>query len=275
MYRHVVTIALFLGVLTLPAWSQNADEATCAGTAGPVPKEQQSAACDRLVADTSRRVSRQATAHVLRARLRRLNGDGEGALADYDAAVTLDPDSFDAVLGRGLVKVEAHKDDEALTDLNRALKLNPSTDLVYLLRSGAYLSLHRYSEAIADADHNVHSNEWVPGFLNQRCSTRAIAGIELDKARTACDLVLKMYPNNSDTLINRGLVGLKQQLFQAAWDDYNAAVKITPRSPWAVYGRGIAALRLGRADEGKADLATAQSIRSNIAAAFADEGITP
>ena len=68
---------------------------------------------------------------------------------------------------------------------------------------------------------------------------------------------------------------MKQQRWQAAWNDYNAAVQIDAAKALSIYGRGVAALRLGRTKEGQADLAAAARLNATVATAYAADGITP
>jgi Flp pilus assembly protein TadD len=76
-------------------------------------------------------------------------------------------------------------------------------------------------------------------------------------------------------LNGRGLVGIKQGKFAEAWADYDAALRARPGFAGFLYGRGIAALRLGRTEEGKADLAQATQLDANIARTYAGYGVTP
>lgn len=267
--RAVIT-ATFLTLPVLPAVAQNSDGALCAAKRGTVSIEQQLTACDRSVSDAGQGVQRRANTYVQRASIRRLNKDNSGALADYSAALELDPKNIPALLGRAMTNQEMRNFSAVIPDIDKAQSINSNIDLIYLVRSAAYMKLHRYDEAIADADHGSNTN-----LLGQSCLVRAAAGRELDKARAACDRALRNSPNQPTYLNNRGLVGLKQKLFQAAWVDFNAALKVDAHNSGALYGRGIAALRLGRDTEGQADLATAQGIQSDINETYADFGINP
>jgi hypothetical protein len=60
---------------------------------------------------------------------------------------------------------------------------------------------------------------------------------------------------------------------QSAIADYDAALKIKPNQASSLYGRGIGKLRIGKAAEGKADIAAAKAINSGIADEFASYGI--
>jgi hypothetical protein len=55
--------------------------------------------------------------------------------------------------------------------------------------------------------------------------------------------------------------------------DYEAALKIDPRLPGALYGRGMARLRKGDKKGGETDIAAAKAMRPEIEAIFARYGI--
>ena len=88
-------------------------------------------------------------------------------------------------------------------------------------------------------------------------------------------MALHLQPNVPNILDSRGLVGLRQSRFQDAWNDFDAAVRAGSTNPHTLFGRGIAALRLGRADDGQADIARAAGQDPGVAAIYAGYGISP
>jgi len=130
------------------------------------------------------------------------------------------------------------------------------------------------NEAIALADRASALHPDSPAFANQRCWTRAIAGRELDIALEACNGALSQ-GERAAVLDSRALVYLKTGRFQEAWNDYDTAVGMSPLSPQFLFGRGIAALRLGRESEGRADLTRAGIMEGGIALDYAAKGIVP
>jgi Flp pilus assembly protein TadD len=66
---------------------------------------------------------------------------------------------------------------------------------------------------------------------------------------------------------------LKQEEFDKALADYDAAHQAKPEDASFLYGRGIAALRLGRKAEGNADIAAAMMLDRKISETFSSYGV--
>lgn len=268
-----VLLALLVLSAPLTAWGQSADEIYCSNRNGRLPADQVRTACDRLVADSRQTDMWRAKAHAWRGIAQRRAGALTAALADFDRALALDGDNVDALYGRAQLRYNARDYGAALADLDRLRALEPNFGGFSLLRSNVYLRLKRYPEAIADAD-NIRLAGG-PAILCQRCWTRAVAGVEFDKARLACNQALWLQPEAPAVLDTRGFLSLKEKKFEAAWRDYNAALGVAPRHAHALYGRGLAAIALGREAEGRADLAAATRLAADIAARYREDGIDP
>jgi tetratricopeptide (TPR) repeat protein len=168
-------------------------------------------------------------------------GDVGRAIADFSEAIRSDPTSAESFYDRGLAYEQMRDHDRAILDLGHAINLNP-----------------QYAEA-----------------YNNRCWIRAaFVGTNLDLARRDCDAAIRL-SRSAGHLANRGLVELKQARFQDAWNDFDAAMKLADANManLYVYGRGIAALRLGHNEEGNADIAKANAFDARIAANYETFGI--
>lgn len=216
----------------------------CFDVTGELPADQGIAACTALLGGDL--VSDDVRAAVLNARgsYRNETRDHDGALADFDEAIQLNPELAEAYWGRG----DAH---EGLGDFARAAAET------------------RIAARLAPDN---------PDIQNAFCWHLGLADEDLGAARTACDTALRLRPDDPATLDSRGLTGLRQERYAEAWADYDAAVRHGADHPdlaHFLYGRGIAALRLGRAAEGSADLARARELNDLIADTYARFGIRP
>jgi tetratricopeptide (TPR) repeat protein len=70
-------------------------------------------------------------------------------------------------------------------------------------------------------------------------------------------------------------VYLRLNEYGKAIADYDARLKLNPKSAWSLYGRGIARIRENKTVEGRADVAQAVAIAPNIAEQFKKRGIAP
>lgn len=125
----------------------------------------------------------------------------------------------------------------------------------------------------ADAAGDLYGQDY--SVQNARCWSRAVGDTDLDIARQACTLAIRLAPDEASVYDSRGLVGLRQKRWADAWTDYDEAVLIDPTFASALYGRGLAALGLGEGEAGRQDIADAVELYPEIAAEYASYGLEP
>ena len=115
--------------------------------------------------------------------------------------------------------------------------------------------------------------------LSERCAARALLGQDLPKALDDCSAALKRVDtkavDNAPMFSNRGLVRLRLGNYDKAIADYDAALRLRPGAGEALFGRGIAELRMGKDAEGRRDLAAALVSHPRIDEEFGRYGIVP
>ena len=72
------------------------------------------------------------------------------AIAEYDAAIRLNPQYAPAYNNRGIVYDDLGEFERAIADFDEAIRLAPKGALVYNNRGGVYFKLGQYQRAIQD-----------------------------------------------------------------------------------------------------------------------------
>jgi tetratricopeptide (TPR) repeat protein len=206
------------------------------------------------------------------------------AIADFDRVIQLKPDHVPALVTRAamnLTRLEQTgrgSDGDALADLNKASAAAPKEDDVHFQIGTLYSRAGAFGLAIEQYDLwlDEHPPEGrTPDAHALRCRSRAMLGLELDKALSDCNRAVRARNDAPLFLDSRGLVYLRMGNYDKAIADYDAVLKIQPRSPWALYGRGLARLHEGQAAAGRADIAAAKASAPRVVAEATRRGLTP
>jgi tetratricopeptide (TPR) repeat protein len=268
------------------------------------------AACTRLLdalAPGEIASSEGAAVYIARGNLYAVQGEVDRAIADYDTAITLDPNRAVAFFNRATALMEKGEIDRALFDFDHAIELDPMDADARVGRGRAYYQKKDYAAALTDYDAAIRlvpnnpealaergdANERAglydraaedygrliaiePGNAkawNNSCWDHAVLG-RLEEALADCNEALRLAPDDPTTLDSRGFTYLKLGRFEQAIADYDAALARNPRDPGSLYGRGLARLRSQNDPEGgRADLAAAKALDPGVVAEFARYGL--
>ena len=235
--------------------------------------------------------------------------DSDKAVEDFAAALRIDPKDSTALDGQGRLKLgskdyaaardlftqalASEQDDpsifanraaayvglgdseHALADFAESLRLDPHEIFALVNRGDLYERLHRYSDAVADFDKavEVEPSAW---HHNMACWERAaFLGAELDRAKSECDKAVALDPKNPEILDSRGMLRFKLKQYDAAWADYDAAIRLNAKMPSYWYGRAMAERAQGKTAAARADIAKAKALDPKIAERYATYGIKP
>jgi tetratricopeptide (TPR) repeat protein/predicted aspartyl protease len=241
-------------------------------------------------------------------------GDNEHALADLTRAVELSPNNADYLYERGQVLLRTRELQKALADFNAALALKPDHIPALLSRARLQINTRNLPEARADLDavdrlaakqadvrfelafDYLHADLpepaivqygiWIAAHgedakmataLSARCKARAMLGQDLAGALKDCNAAISHggKPQNPDFLDNLALVRFRLGDYDKSIGGYDAALKIRPKNPWTLYGRGLAELKKNNRSEGEADIAQAVAIAPSVAEAYKKMGLSP
>jgi lipoprotein NlpI len=192
------------------------------------------AACTRIVDDRGENPRNRLVAYFNRGRAWRDKGELDRAIADFTAAITLDPKLAQLYNSRGVTWGTKGNLDRAIADFTEAIKLDSQYAEGYFNRAAAADRKREFDRAIADYTEAAR--------LDPNSSYAAICG--------------------------RGLARIGKGEFDRAIADFNEAVRLDARSSIAYFGRGRALRAAGDADRAIADFSTAIGLSSQFAAAI-------
>jgi tetratricopeptide (TPR) repeat protein len=221
----------------------------------------------------------RAEAHVKRAAQWLTEGEPDRALADYAAALELDPDCALAFCDRGVAYSTKGDRIRAIADYDQAIRLDPQLTAAIRNRALAYYHLGDYAKARADFDQVVERGEASPEIWCDRGNARLHLG-ELDGAiadfdqalrrkpklalavksraaalqrqdkpeRALADLTeaLRLAPNSAESYVNRGIALAQLARYEPALADFEHAIRLAPDSPWGFYNYAFTCALQGR-----------------------------
>ncbi|WP_211167648.1 tetratricopeptide repeat protein [Pseudanabaena yagii] len=199
-------------------------------------------------------------------------GDKQGAIADYNEAIHLNPNLVAAYSNRGLAKYDLGDKQGAIADHNEAIRLNPDYATAYYNRGLAKYDLGDKQGAIADHNEAIRFNPSDADPYNNR----GVAKYELgDKQGAIADHneAIRLNPNLAAAYSNRGLAKYDLGDKQGAIADHNEAIRLNPDYATAYYNRGLAKYDLGDKQGAIADYNEVIRLNPNLADAYSNRGI--
>jgi tetratricopeptide (TPR) repeat protein len=186
--------------------------------------------CDNLV----QQAPRSTIAYNLRARVRMLKDDLDGAIRDLDEALAIDENDKQALLLRGNLHRAKGNDAQAEADVQKLLKLDPELPQAILLRSLLAAQKKDWGRAISDLQTLLQTDPTNPRYRLQL----AAYYVGDHRPRRAIDLLTQILEGlgeeaedrelKADALRARGDALLSVGRHADAIRDYEEALKIDP-----------------------------------------------
>src|SRR5215831_3580569 len=108
--------------------------------------------CTAVISSRDHNPRELAVAFTNRGLAYRAQGDFDRAIADYDAAIKLDPGYAVAFNNRGAARRDQGEYDRAIADYTEALRFDPRNAAIFTNRGAAYGDKGDFNRAIADYD---------------------------------------------------------------------------------------------------------------------------
>ena len=187
-----------------------------------------------------------------RAGVKKAAGDLDGAIADYDRAIQLDPKDPAIYNNRGLAKQAKGNLDAAIVDFNRAIQLNPKDAVACSNRGNAKRDKGDMDGAIADYNRAIRLDpKYAYAYYNRGLAKKQKS--DLDGAIADYTRVIELDPRFAKAYCDRGVAKRRKGDLDGAISDYDRTLELDPKYAIAYYNRGNAKDEKGDLDGAIAD----------------------
>jgi tetratricopeptide (TPR) repeat protein/S1-C subfamily serine protease len=223
--------------------------------------------CDEIISK-----QQQDYAYISRGSAKFALGNKQGAIADYNRAIALNPKYAQAYSNRGGAQYELGNKQEAIDDYNRAIALNHKYAQAYQNRGVVQYELGNKREAIADYNRAIALNPKVAGAYFYRGNIKSDLGNK-QEAIADYDRAIVLKPKEAVSYNNRGIAKFALGDNQGAITDYNRAIELNPKLVEAYFNRSNAELALGNNQEVIADCNLAIALNPKNAGSYGNRGL--
>lgn len=199
-------------------------------------------------------------------KMKKDEGDLNGALVGYNKAIELNPDFAVAYSNRGLVKKIKGDLNDALADFNKAIELKPDLAAAYNNRGDAKRAKGDLDGALADYDRAIELKPGSATTYNNRGELKR-SKRDLDGALLDYNKAIEIKPDSAIYYSNRSLAKLPKQDLEGALADCNRAIELNPDFAAAYNNRGMVRQVKGDLDGALDDYNKALNLKPDFTAA--------
>ncbi|MEK6863531.1 MAG: tetratricopeptide repeat protein [Nanoarchaeota archaeon] len=164
------------------------------------------------------------------------SGDLQGALADYNTAIGLEPDNAVIINNRGVIKYTSKDFNGALADYNLAIELKPDVAFAFNNRGNVKSNLGDFEGAIADYNKAIELDPDYVSPFNNRGGIKADLG-DFNGAITDFNRAIELDPDDAYSFNNRATIKEELGDFEGALADYNRAIELKPDHFKAIHNK--------------------------------------
>jgi tetratricopeptide (TPR) repeat protein len=187
---------------------------------------------------------RLVVAYNNRGNLRQHLGDLDGAILDFSLVLKIDPKSAISYNNRAIIYTQIGQFSAAIADYNRAIELQPNFVSVYNNLGNNYCQMGETSLAIVQYSKAVTLDPEFAVAYSNRANVHRIQG-DLITALVDYDRAISLDRSLTVAYYNRGICHRQSGNHQAAIDNYTQTLALDPQYFYAYYHRGNARQYLG------------------------------
>lgn len=209
------------------------------------------------------------------ARWKEMEGDIDGAIADYSKAIAVypqDPQPFNA---RAALKKQQGDLAGAIADYDKAIALNPKKDaeIIYANRGSARQENGDDDGALADYNQVLVLKPDYSVIYNNRALIRETKG-DLDGALADFDKAIALQPDEADFYSNRAAARQAKGDLTGATADFDKPVALDPKRPMAYYERARFRRNTGDLDGAITDFSQVCTLAPKASMGYFSRGVT-
>ena len=167
----------------------------------------------------------------------------------------------------GEAQAQAGNEEKALADFEASVKFNPESWRAVHNRAVSYAAQGKIKEAMVDFDRTIELNQNYANAYFNRGELSYLQG-EFPKALRDYTEALRLAPPESSTLNSRGHAFYRLHQFNDALRDYGEAIKLDPENAAALINRGDTFLELGKYGEAAKDYRAAVKVSPKLGRAY-------
>ncbi|HMO13100.1 MAG TPA: tetratricopeptide repeat protein [Pirellulaceae bacterium] len=149
------------------------------------------------------------------------------SIEDFQMAIELDPQRWQARMHRGIVFAKSADFDAAANEFTEVIRLEPSNTSAFFNRAECLYQLRRYEEALVNYNHVLNVSPGDIQVVTGRAHTLMQMG-RFDEALEDYQIVVRIRPNDGWAFANRGELYAEVGNWKLAYNDYNKAIEIKP-----------------------------------------------
>lgn len=199
-------------------------------------------------------------------------GDLLGAIAAYDQAIELKPNSDEYWFNRGLTLFHLERLSEAIAAYDQAIEIKPDFYKAWYNRGGTLGELGQFDGAIASFERAIEIKSDSP----EPWSSRGLALLKLGlvwEAISSYDQALVLQPQDQENWYYRGIALAVGEQYEDAIASYDKALEIQPDFYEVWIDRGVVLFNLGQWSEAIASWDHALSIQGDFYLAWYNRGV--